>query len=36
MDRSEMTARVVALSSTEAGDGRSGGTREDRLAAVEK
>jgi hypothetical protein len=35
MDRSKMTARVVALTSPEAAEGRTGGTMEDRLAAVE-
>jgi hypothetical protein len=34
MDRSRMTARVVPLSSPEAGDSRMGGTVEERLAAV--
>jgi hypothetical protein len=35
MDRSRMTARVVPLSSPEAGDARMGGTPADRLAALE-
>ncbi len=34
MDRSRMTARVVPLSSPEAGDPRTGGSLEERLAAV--
>ena len=34
MDRSKMTARIVPLSSPEAGDARMGGTVEERLAAV--
>jgi hypothetical protein len=34
MDRSRMTARVVPLSSPEAGDPRMGGTIEERLEAV--
>jgi hypothetical protein len=34
MDRSRMTARVVPLSSPEAGDPRMGGTIDERLAAV--
>jgi hypothetical protein len=34
MDRSKMTARIVALSSPEAADGHTGGTMEERLAAV--
>lgn len=33
-DRSQMTARVVALESQEAGDGRVGGTADERLALV--
>jgi len=33
-DRSQMTARVVPLRSDEAGDGRVGGTAEERLALV--
>ena len=32
--RSKMTARVVPLTSPEAGDGRMGGTIEERVAAV--
>ena len=35
MDRSRMTARVVALSSAEAGEGCTGGTMAERLAAIE-
>lgn len=34
MDRSGMTARVVSLSSDEAGDARMGGTPSERVAAV--
>ena len=34
MDRSHMTARVVSLSSDEAGDARMGGTPDERVAAV--
>ncbi|MEX0691636.1 MAG: hypothetical protein WD934_05295 [Gemmatimonadales bacterium] len=34
MNRSHMTARVVALSSPAAGDPRMGGTAQQRLAAV--
>lgn len=34
MDRTNMTARVVPLTSPEAGDSRMGGTAEERLAAV--
>lgn len=34
MDRSRMTARVVPLTSREAGDPPTGGTIEERLAAV--
>lgn len=34
MDRTRMTARVVPLSSPEAGDPRTGGSLEDRLVAV--
>jgi hypothetical protein len=34
MDRSNMTARVVPLSSAEAGDAHMGGTAEQRLEAV--
>jgi hypothetical protein len=34
MDRSRMTARVVPLTSAEAGDPRMGGTLEQRLDAV--
>jgi hypothetical protein len=34
MDRSRMTARVVPLTSNEAGDSRTGGTAEQRLAAI--
>lgn len=34
VDRSRMTARVVSLSSPEAGDPRTGGTLAERLAAV--
>jgi hypothetical protein len=37
MDRSKkMTARVVPLHAAEAGDGRTGGTIEERLAAVDE
>ncbi|MEK7400848.1 MAG: hypothetical protein AABZ80_00645 [Gemmatimonadota bacterium] len=34
MDRSGITARVVTLSSDEAGDARMGGTPNERVAAV--
>lgn len=34
MDRSRMTARIVPLSSDEAGDPRMGGTVDERVAAV--
>ena len=34
MDRSRMTARVVPLTSDDAGDSRMGGTAEERVAAV--
>jgi hypothetical protein len=34
MDRSKMTARVVHLTSAEAGDARMGGTPDERVAAV--
>jgi hypothetical protein len=33
-DRNQMTARVVPLTSDEAGDGRVGGTPSDRLALL--